>query len=148
MPRETHDAPIKILLAEDDTDDRLFFNKALREIAVITQLTMVNDGEALMTYLLSNLENLPDLLFLDLSMPRKTGFECLIEIKENSSLKDVPVIVFSTSYTRDIGYEQEMIDRLKKIGALSFIRKASDFAQTKQIIQHALDTVSKKITTN
>ncbi len=144
MPLDTKEVPIKILLAEDDTDDRFFFNKALKEIPIATQLTTVNDGEELMEHLLSNSGNLPDLLFLDLSMPRKTGFECLIEIKADSTLEGIPVVVFSTSFTKDSGYEQEMINRLYLIGAVNFIRKATDFSQIKQIIQNALVTVTEK----
>lgn len=144
MPFKVQDVLIKILLAEDDADDRFFFTKALEEIPVITQLNTVNDGEALMKYLLGNYDNLPDLLFLDLSMPRKTGFECLIEIKENDKFKNIPVIVFSTSFKRDSDFEREMVDRLYKIGAVDFIRKATDFAQIKQIIQDAINKLQKR----
>jgi CheY-like chemotaxis protein len=145
MPLKAEDAPIKILLAEDDTDDRFFFIKAIKEIPIATQLTTVNDGDELMQYLLSNPGNLPGLLFLDLSMPRKNGFECLVEIKENDTLKDITVVVFSTSYTKDVSYETGMINRLYKIGATNFIRKASDFAQVKQNIHDALCTVKGKM---
>ena len=69
--------------AEDDKDDRFFFEKALAEISFNTNLTTVLDGEQLMDYLLKNPEQLPDIIFLDLSMPRKNGFECLAELKEN-----------------------------------------------------------------
>lgn len=144
MPFKVQDVLIKILLAEDDADDRFFFTKALEEIPVITQLNTVNDGEALMKYLLGNYDNLPDLLFLDLSMPRKTGFECLIEIKENDKFKNIPVIVFSTSFKRDSDFEREMVDRLYKTGAVDFIRKATDFAQIKQIIQDAINKLQKR----
>jgi CheY-like chemotaxis protein len=68
---------INILLADDDTDDCFFFEKALREISITTQLTSVSDGERLMDHLSKNLGKLPDVLFLDLNMPRKSGFECL-----------------------------------------------------------------------
>ena len=75
--------PMNILLADDDADDCFFFEKALREIPMATQLTTVNDGERLMDHLSKNMEQLPDVLFLDLNMPRKSGFECLTEITEN-----------------------------------------------------------------
>jgi CheY-like chemotaxis protein len=90
--------PLKILLADDDTDDRFFFEKALNELSLNTHLTTVHGGEQLMEYLLENTKNLPDVLFLDLSMPRKNGIECLSEIKENKQLEAVPVIMFSTSF--------------------------------------------------
>ncbi len=130
--------PLKILLADDDTDDCFFFSKALKEIPLATHLTTVHNGEQLMNYLIDDNENLPDLLFLDLSMPRKTGFECLTEIKENEKLKDLTVIVLTTSFGRGIDYEQNLINTLSNIGAHEYIRKPGDFEQLKQIIHNIL----------
>jgi CheY-like chemotaxis protein len=138
-------APLNILLADDDKDDCFLFDKALKEIPISTCLTTVHDGEQLMNYLSENIEHLPDILFLDLSMPRKTGFECLSEIKENKKLNDLPVIMFSTSFTHGINYEQDMINMLLRTGAHLFIRKPSDFAQLKQVIHDALIKVTDKI---
>ena len=135
---------LNILLAEDDQDDRDFFDKALKEIPIPTHLTTVYDGEQLMNYLYKNSEHLPNVLFLDLNMPRKNGFECLCEIKENEKLKDIPVVVFSTSYPRDIKYEEEMINRLLKIGAHDFIRKSDNLAQLKQFINQVINRVAEK----
>ena len=129
---------INILLADDDKDDRLFFENALKEITIPTQLKTVNDGEELMDYLGKNLKHLPDILFLDLSMPRKTGYECLTEIKENVKLKDIHVVVFSTSYTRDKVYELNLANRLFEIGAQNYIRKPGDFKQLRNIIELSL----------
>jgi CheY-like chemotaxis protein len=138
MKPEKQDIPLNILLADDDTDDRFFFEKALKEITIATNITTVKDGEELMQYLSENTEHLPDILFLDLSMPRKNGFECLYEIKENTELKDIPVVMFSTSYTRDVNYEQDLINRLYRIGANDYIRKPGDFEQLKMVIHHSL----------
>lgn len=135
---------IDVLLADDDIDDCFFFAKALKEIPIITHLTTVDDGEQLMKYLTENLENLPAVLFLDLSMPRKTGFECLSEIRENKKLQDLPVVMFSTAYSQDITYEQHMVDMLYKIGAQDFIRKPNDFVKLKQIIHNTLIMVTEK----
>ena len=134
-----------ILLADDDIDDCFIFKKALEELPLSTNLSTVYDGEELMDYLSENSEHLPDVLFLDLNMPRKTGFECLAEIKENEKLKDIPVVMFSTSYPRDKNYELDMIDRLSKIGAYHYIRKPGDFAKLKQAIHQALIMVAEKI---
>ena len=73
MTSKQQNAPISILLADDDADDRFFFGKALKELPISTELTTVEDGEKLMSYLLKNSEKLPDVLFLDLNMPRKNG---------------------------------------------------------------------------
>jgi CheY-like chemotaxis protein len=132
---------LKILLADDDIDDRFFFAKALNELSINTHLTTVHDGEQLMDYLSEQLKNLPDVLFLDLSMPRKSGFECLAEIKEHPIFKEIPVVMFSTSYPRDSNYEQSMVNMLFNIGANDFIRKPGDFALLKDIIFKSLNKV-------
>lgn len=129
---------LKVLLADDDTDDRIFFEKALLEIPISTQLTSVKDGEELMSYLNANADHLPDILFLDLSMPRKTGFECLSEIKENEKLKNLSVLVFTTSFVRGIDFEQTLINTLSKLGAQEYIRKPGDFEELKSIIHKTL----------
>jgi CheY-like chemotaxis protein len=133
--------PLKIVLAEDDADDRFFFAKALNELAIDTHLTMVHDGEKLMEYLSEHLNNLPDVVFLDLSMPRKSGFECLAEIKEELNLVDLPVIMFSTLYPQDINYEQSMVKTLLDMGAHHFIRKPSGFKELKEVIEYSLRKV-------
>ena len=125
-------APLSILFAEDDADDRFLFDKALQEINIDTRLTTVNDGELLMNYLSENDEFLPDILFLDLNMPRKNGYECLSEMKQNIKLKAIPVIVFTTSCPND------SIVMLFKIGAQDFVRKSGDFEQLKLVIHQAL----------
>lgn len=140
---------LNILLADDDADDCFFFEKALREIPMATQLTIVDNGERLMDHLSKNSTLLPDVLFLDLNMPRKSGFECLTEIVENSKLKDLPVVMFSTSYTQDPHYEQNMIEVLYKLGAQDYIRKPGDFAKLKELILQSLTKlIEKKLLNN
>jgi CheY-like chemotaxis protein len=123
---------LNILLADDDTDDCIFFKEALGELMISTSLKTVHDGEQLMELLTNEKNELPHILFLDLNMPRKNGFECLVEIKQNKKLKDLPVVIFSTSF------EQEVVNLLYKNGAQYFIRKPSLFLQFKEIIMHAL----------
>lgn len=135
---------IKVLLADDDIDDRSFFEKAILEIPISTHLTSVRDGEELMNYLNANTDQLPDILFLDLSMPRKTGFECLAEIKENEKLKDLSVLVFTTSFGRGIDFEKSLINTLSNIGAQEYIRKPGDFEELKRIIHKTLLIASEK----
>ena len=130
---------MNILLADDDQDDRYFFDLALKEIQVSTKLTTVSDGEKLMNYLSENLENLPDVLFLDINMPRKNGFDCLSEIKHNKKLQDLNVVMFSTTNSQDA------ITMLFKGGAKVYIHKPNDFEQLKEVINHALPIASEKI---
>jgi CheY-like chemotaxis protein len=137
-------ASLNILLADDDMDDRFFFDKALKEIPVASNLITVNNGEQLMEYLLANTHNLPDVLFLDLSMPRKTGFECLAEIKENEKLKELTVIMFTTSFTRGFDLEDNLRNTLVRMGAHDYIRKPGDFEELKFIIQRTLTNLVAK----
>ncbi len=144
MNTELKQIPLKILLAEDDRDDRFFFEKALKEINIGTQLATVNDGDELMDYLFKNIHQLPNIIFLDLSMPRKTGYECLAEMKENILLKEIPVVMFSTFYARDINYEKNITDMLGNIGAHDYIRKPGSFEQLKIVVENALNKVIEK----
>src|ERR1035437_7875258 len=127
--------PLNILLADDDKDDCIFFDTALKKLPVSTHLTTVYDGEELMSYLSENSNKLPDVIFLDLSMPRKNGFECLNEIKENNKLKDIFVVMFSISHPQNKNYEQDMINMLLKMGACHHIIKTHDLKQLKKAIQ-------------
>ncbi len=130
---------LTILLADDDIDDCNFFKEALAKLTLSTNLKTVNDGEELMQLLTNETIDLPNLLFLDINMPRKNGFECLSEIKKNERLKDLPIVIFSTSKSRD------NINNAFKIGANIYIRKPCNFNQLMQVIQHAIPIASDKI---
>ena len=129
--------PLNVLLADDDTDDCNFFKKALEELQTYTHLTVVTDGEQLMNYL-SETDQLPDVLFLDINMPRKNGLECLSEMKQNEKLKDLTVVIFSTSNSRD------KISTLFNTGAHIYIHKTGDFSQLKEVIRYALPIALEK----
>ena len=137
-----HLKQLNILLADDDIDDCQFFKEALEALPVSTRLTTVNDGEQLMMYLADHIYQLPHVLFLDINMPRKNGFECLTEIKQNEKLKDLPVVMFSTSNSPD------KIKILFKTGANVYIRKPSNFSQLVQVIHHALPLAAENIFSN
>jgi DNA-binding NtrC family response regulator len=127
-----------ILLADDDDDDCAFFKDALDELVVSADLLIVNDGEQLMNFLSDHPSNqLPDILFLDLNMPRKSGLQCLIEIKAIDKLKHLPVIIFSTSL--DIG----TVDLMYEKGAIHYIQKPGDFNKLKKVIENALTICSE-----
>ena len=126
---------LKVLLADDDLDDCIFFKEALTELVLTPQLTAVHDGEQLMQLLTSETFELPHVLILDINMPRKNGFECLAEIKLSEKLQQLPVIMFSTSF------EQEVVNLLYKNGAHYFIRKPSEISQFKKIIHHTLTLI-------
>ncbi len=128
--------PINILLADDDRDDRYFFEKALKELPIDTNFNTVPDGERLMDYLYKNVANLPDVLFLDNNMPRKNGSECLIEIKADKRLKGIPVVLCSTSLGDDFA------NLLYLNGAHYYLHKC-DFAELKQCIDMVLQLLAQ-----
>ena len=93
----THQDSMHILLADDDEDDRTFFNEALQELKMNNKLTLFKDGKELMDYLEQPDIKLPHVLFLDLNMPGKTGIDCLKEIRANVRFKEVSIAIYSTS---------------------------------------------------
>ena len=127
---------LNILLADDDIDDCNFFKDALAALSITTNLTVVHDGEELMKLLTNTAYEVPHILFLDINMPRKNGLECLAEIKLNNQLEEFPVVIFSTSY------EKEVVNILYENGAKYFIRKPPEFKSFKKIILHILTLIS------
>ena len=124
--------PITILLADDDEDDRLNTQHAFDKNHLADQLRFAVDGEDLMNYLRRRgpYQNAPrpGLILLDLNMPRKDGREALKEIKADPELKNIPVVVLSTSG------EEEDILRTYNLGANSFIRKPVEFEALVSIV--------------
>ena len=88
--------PFHILLVDDDESDRLIFKEALEEMEIKPIVHTANNGMELMAYLTKTDARLPNLLFLDLNMPRKNGLECLKEIRNNEKLKDIYIAIYST----------------------------------------------------
>jgi CheY-like chemotaxis protein len=119
--------PITILLADDDADDRMLARDALAESRLANDLRFVEDGEDLMHYLrrtgrFANADApRPGLILLDLNMPRKDGREALREIKGDSSLRHIPIVVLTTSKA------EEDIYRSYDLGVNSFITKPVTF---------------------
>lgn len=119
---------LHIMLADDDEDDRLFFREAFEEVKINYDYTAFNDGEQLMDYLNKKENPLPDIIFLDLNMPRKSGIECLKEIRSNERLKKISVAIYSTSSS-----EQDIEDTFVS-GANVYIKKPNDFNMLKKIL--------------
>ncbi|WP_025763548.1 response regulator [Dyadobacter tibetensis] len=121
-----------IFLADDDLDDCVLFQDALMEVSSETVLTTANDGIELIQLLESMPVPNPDVIFLDLNMPKRNGFECLQQIKNNSSWRNIPVVIFSTTG------QEEMINKVYETGANYFIRKPGSFPKLKQAIEEVL----------
>ena len=121
-----------ILLAEDDEDDYLLFKEAIRDNTDQLDLVWVKDGVELMQILHGNEASTADILFLDINMPRKNGFECLTEIRNNAVLKNLPVVVFSTSNDR------ALVSWMYNSGANLYLCKPNSFQQLKSAIVKAI----------
>ena len=119
---------IHIILADDDEDDRLFFTDAFDELKINTKVSTFNDGVELMNYLNQPDVALPNVLFLDLNMPKKNGIECLHEIKQNEKFNDIAIAIFSTSSS------EEHIEETFVSGANIYIKKPSDFTTLKKVL--------------
>lgn len=120
--------PIVILLADDDADDQILTRKALEESRVLNELHCVSDGEQLLHYLQNTGDfsdaskaPRPGLILLDLNMPKKDGRQALQEIKSDPSLRQIPVVVLTTSKA------EEDIFRTYDLGVNSFVTKPVSF---------------------
>ncbi|TDE18268.1 response regulator [Dyadobacter psychrotolerans] len=122
-----------IFLADDDADDCMLFEDALREVSESVELTTAYDGVELINLMKTNVPPPPDVIFLDLNMPRKNGFECLEYIRKTSQWKDIPIVVFSTTG------QEDMVKKVYEQGANYFIRKPGSFPKLKQAIRQILD---------
>lgn len=120
--------PVPILLAEDDPDDQAFTRDAMTESRLANELIIVEDGQELLDYLRREGHYAepakaprPGLILLDLKMPRKDGLEALEELKADPTLRQIPVVVLTTSRA------DEDISRSYALGVNSFIRKPVTF---------------------
>jgi CheY-like chemotaxis protein len=128
--------PISILMAEDDSDDRMLTQEAWKENRLASRLDFVRDGEELMDYLhrrnsYAHLVHapLPGLILLDLNMPKKDGREALKEIKADPHLRRIPIVVLTTSKA------EEDILRSYDLGVNSFITKPVTFEALVEVIR-------------
>ncbi|ULQ52788.1 response regulator [Flavihumibacter fluvii] len=125
-------------LADDDSDDCLFFKEALEEIPIPSKLVMVNDGILLMQLICEAEKLLPDAIFMDLNMPCKNGLDCLVDIRRNSRFRRIPVIIMSTSS------DKKMLGRLYQNGASYYFKKPPDFAGLKNVIRRSLELINEQ----
>lgn len=117
-----------LFLVDDDMDDHEIFKSALAKVdGDLALLTATNGYEAL--NVLSTADTLPDYIFVDLNMPRMNGLQFLQEIKQTETLKDIPVIIYSTSSNPGD------IAKTKEMGAVSFVTKPSRFSELCNLLQ-------------
>lgn len=128
-------SPITILIADDDADDQLLIHDALLENRLFNGIRFVNDGQELMDYLLHEgaysaprSAPRPDLILLDLNMPRKDGREALSEIRKHDALRSIPIVVLTTSRA------DEDVAQMYELGVNSFIVKPVTFQALVEVI--------------
>jgi CheY-like chemotaxis protein len=127
---------VSVLLVEDDPGDVLLIREAFADHKVGNGLTVVSDGVEAIKYVRGEGEYAgrvrPDLILLDLNLPRKSGAEVLAEIKTDPELSMIPVVVLTTSQS------EEDVIRSYKMHANAFITKPVDFDRFGEIV-HQID---------
>jgi CheY-like chemotaxis protein len=120
--------PKLFLLIDDDPDDAELFSEALSTITPSITFHHSEDGQMAFEFLSAPGSQRPDLIFLDLNMPGMNGWQCLKKLKDDLWLKDIPVLMYSTSsYQKD----KEMA---KDMGAVGFITKPSEYRMLQKIL--------------
>ncbi len=126
--------PFTLFVVDDDTDDVALFEEVLREASSSTIFQWAKDGEDALKKL-EVATALPDLIFLDLNMPRMGGKECLVHLKNNEAVRHIPVIMYTTSsLSKDI--EETMLT-----GAVCFITKPSSSNELKHILSSIISSM-------
>ena len=127
----------RVLLTDDDRDDRDLFSEALASIDPAIVYHWAEHGRQALHLLDSNIIDKPDIIFLDINMPIMNGWELLGKLKQNSTYHDVPVIMYTTS--------SEAKDRkiAMELGALCFVTKPDNFKSVKGLLQIVVDNIEK-----
>jgi CheY-like chemotaxis protein len=128
-----------IFLIDDDMDDVELFRDALEEVAPSISFQYANDGNEAVRSLTGQQDELPDIIFLDISMPRVSGLQCLASFKKDEQLKNLPVIMYTTS-------SQELeIRTAHELGASGFVTKPNDFKVLKRMLTLILHTPADQL---
>lgn len=121
-----------IMLADDDSDDRMLFEEALNATGINCQCVFFEDGVSLVEFMKDPQVRQPDILFLDLNMPVKSGIDCLTELRNYAHLKQLSIAIYSTSNAiRDI-------EQTFTMGANVYINKPSNFQKLTTVLAHVL----------
>ncbi len=125
--------PNLVFLADDDVDDREFFISACSDVDEALRCSTFPDGKSILDHLLKSGSELPDIVFLDINMPMKNGFECLEEIRNSNHLRDLCIIMYSTS--------NNLMDIKKsyELGANGFVQKPNSFNSLKKLLDNIFD---------
>ena len=137
MTTDATGQPIEILLVEDSPGDVLLTRETLKDAKVLNHLSVVGDGEEAMAFLRRDAPHTdaprPDLILLDLNLPKKDGREVLAEIKGDSQLRRIPVVVLTTSAA-----EQDILESYD-LHANCYITKPVDLDQWMTVVKSIED---------
>ena len=112
-----------ILLVDDDQDDQMLFKEALSEADDTVLYFSALSGTEALDKLISGVMAIPDIIFMDVNMPKMTGLDCLKEFRKVEMLRPVPVVMYSTSCSP--AYQSECFAN----GAVNYIEKPNDFSE-------------------
>jgi CheY-like chemotaxis protein len=121
--------PIVVLLVEDDPGDALLVREAMSQDKITNELRVVNDGVLALEHLRDPTHSLPDLVLLDLNLPRKDGREVLAEIRADPALSHIPVVILTTSDA-----EADIL-RSYELHANAYVTKPVDLKQFLEVVQ-------------
>ena len=127
---------IKIILVDDDDDDYDLLSHVLERQTYNTILQRVTDCDALMEKLNSTIQALPDVIFLDMNLPKKSGLEIMKLIKEQARVNEIIIAIYSTTCI------EKVADELYELGANFYITKPVKFSDMRRVIESALGTIS------
>jgi CheY-like chemotaxis protein len=127
----------KFALADDDLDDAELFAEALASVNPGIHCEHASNGKVLLDKISSQTSDLPDIIFLDINMPEMNGWDSLMELKKHSSLKNIPVVMYSTSSTfRDK-------QAAKELGANFFYTKPDNLKQLRLFLANLIQNPVK-----
>lgn len=118
-----------ILLVEDNPNDAKLTMLAIKNSNIENEIVLVKDGVEALDYIFGNIKNLPNLILLDLKMPKISGIEVLRKIKEDSRTKNIPVVVFTSSQ------EEPDVKECYNLGANSYIVKPLGFDEFSKVVK-------------
>ncbi|HVX26431.1 MAG TPA: response regulator [Parafilimonas sp.] len=130
---------LSFFLVDDDTDDTSLFKEVLQEVNPSIIFNSAEDGQQALQFLKSSHDKLPDVIFLDLNMPRMSGKECLTEIKNDEKLHKIPVIMYTTSS------QSKDIEETMQKGAICFITKPTNIKELKNILASVAGSVHNNL---
>lgn len=120
----------KILIIDDDSDDSDLLRDAIQQVAPETNCTIVSSADEALLGMKTRKIPRPDLIFLDLNMPRMNGIQCLRQLKAEPDVREIPVAIYTTSKSHD-----DQVESLK-LGASYFVVKPSSFRQLCKVVSN------------